>query len=66
MIEGRPLRAVGAAPDIAWFEFRELCEGPRSQNDYIELARLYGTLFICERPRFSRRRMRMRRGASSC
>ncbi len=26
---------------MAWFEFSELCEGPRSQNDYIELARLY-------------------------
>jgi cell division protein ZapE len=52
-IEGRPLRAVAAAADIAWFEFRELCEGPRSQNDYIELARLYGTLFIANVPIFT-------------
>jgi cell division protein ZapE len=52
-IEGRPLcaRAVGA--DIAWFDCRELCEGPRSQNDYIELARLYGTLFITDVPQFT-------------
>ena len=52
-IEGRPLcvRALGA--DIAWFDFRELCEGPRSQNDYIELARLYGTLFISDVPQFT-------------
>jgi cell division protein ZapE len=52
-IEGRPLRAVAVGPDIAWFEFRELCEGPRSQNDYIELARLYGTLFIANIPNFT-------------
>jgi cell division protein ZapE len=49
-IEGRPLRARAVAPDIAWFEFRELCEGPRSQHDYIELARRYGTLFITDIP----------------
>ena len=38
---------------MAWFEFSELCEGPRSQNDYIELARLYGTIFIANIPEFS-------------
>jgi cell division protein ZapE len=52
-IEGRPLRAIAAAADIAWFEFRELCEGPRSQNDYIEIARLYGTLFVANVPIFT-------------
>jgi cell division protein ZapE len=52
-VEGRPLRAVAIGADMAWFEFRELCEGPRSQNDYIELARLYGTLFIANIPRFT-------------
>jgi cell division protein ZapE len=50
VIEGRPIRAVGTGPDIAWFEFSELCEGPRSQNDYIDLARLFGTLFISDIP----------------
>ncbi len=38
---------------MAWFEFRELCEGPRSQNDYIELARLYHTIFISNIPEFT-------------
>jgi len=52
-IEGRALRVVAVGPDIAWFEFSELCAGPRSQNDYIELARLYGTLFISNVPEFS-------------
>jgi cell division protein ZapE len=53
VIEGRPLRAVATGHDIAWFEFSELCEGPRSQNDYIELARLFGTLFIANIPQFT-------------
>jgi cell division protein ZapE len=52
-IEGRPLRARAAGADIAWFDFRALCEGPRSQNDYIDLARLYGTLFITHVPQFT-------------
>jgi cell division protein ZapE len=52
-IEGRPLRARAVGADIAWFDCRELCEGPRSQNDYIELARLYGTLFITDVPQFT-------------
>jgi cell division protein ZapE len=53
VVEGRPIRAGAAGPDIAWFEFRELCEGPRSQNDYIELARLFGTVFVSDIPVFT-------------
>jgi cell division protein ZapE len=52
-IEGRPLHARAVAADIAWFDFRELCAGARSQNDYIELARLFGTLFISDVPQFT-------------
>jgi cell division protein ZapE len=51
-VEGRALRALDAAPGTVWFDFRELCEGPRSQNDYIELARLYNTVFISNIPVF--------------
>ena len=53
VVEGRPIRAIGTGPDIAWFEFGELCEGPRSQNDYIDLARLFGTVFISNIPVFT-------------
>jgi cell division protein ZapE len=52
-IEGRPLPARAVGADIAWFDFRALCAGPRSQNDYIDLARLYGTLFITDVPQFT-------------
>ncbi len=51
-IEGRALRALDSAPGTAWFEFEDLCGGPRSQNDYIELARLYTTVFISAIPVF--------------
>lgn len=53
-IEGRTLRTVDAGPGMVWFEFGELCDGPRSQNDYIELARLYHTIFIANIPIFDR------------
>jgi len=49
-VEGRTLHAVAIRGDVAWFEFKELCEGARSQNDYLELARLYGTLIVSNIP----------------
>jgi cell division protein ZapE len=51
-IEGRALHAVNSGHGMVWFEFSELCDGPRSQNDYIELARLYHTLFLANIPLF--------------
>ena len=36
--------------DIAWFEFAALCDGPRSQNDYIELAREFHTIIVSNVP----------------
>jgi cell division protein ZapE len=54
-IEDRDIAAVAAGAGMAWFEFSDLCEGPRSQNDYIELARLYHTIFISNIPQFAER-----------
>lgn len=45
-VEGRAVRARREAEDVVWFEFRELCEGPRSAADYIEIARCYQTVFV--------------------
>ena len=36
-VEGRDHQSTLVAEDVVWFDFAELCEGPRSQNDYIEL-----------------------------
>jgi cell division protein ZapE len=52
-IEERPIVAQATAPGMVCFEFDDLCEGPRSQNDYIELARLYHTIFIANIPIFT-------------
>ena len=45
-VNGRPIRAERNAKGIAWFEFDQLCEGPRSQADYIEIARWYPTVIV--------------------
>jgi len=52
-IEDRNIAAIATGAGMAWFEFSELCEGPRSQNDYIELARSYHTIFISNIPQFT-------------
>lgn len=45
-VNDRQLRSLRLADDVAWFDFAELCEGPRSQNDYIELARLFHAVLL--------------------
>ncbi len=52
-IEGRLIRARKCGDGVAWFDFKELCEGPRSQNDYIELAMIFQTVLISDVPRFT-------------
>lgn len=54
-VEGRSIVAARVADDVAWFEFRELCDGPRSQNDYIELAREFHTVLLANVPQFDER-----------
>ena len=45
-IEGRLVPALRVAGSAAWFDFATLCEGPRSQRDYLELARSFPVLFL--------------------
>ncbi len=45
-VNGREIQARRLADDVAWFEFADLCEGPRSQNDYIELARCHQAVLV--------------------
>jgi cell division protein ZapE len=40
--------------DLIWFDFVELCDGPRSQNDYLELASEFHALVISGVPQMSR------------
>src|SRR5690606_10716771 len=53
-IEGRKIIARHLAEDVIWFDFVELCDGPRSQNDYIELAREYHSVLISNVPGLGR------------
>ncbi|MFN9585848.1 MAG: cell division protein ZapE [Pseudomonadaceae bacterium] len=46
MIENRAIHAVRVCEDVAWFEFRELCDGPRSQTDYIELGKIFHAVIL--------------------
>jgi cell division protein ZapE len=49
-IEHREIRAVKRAGGVVWFDFRTLCGGPRSQNDYLELASRFHTVLLSNVP----------------
>ncbi len=55
-IEGREIGTRRCGDGVAWFDFLALCDGPRSQNDYIELARLFQTVLIGNVPVFTEKR----------
>lgn len=52
-VEGREIRTRRRAGDVAWFDFSVLCEGPRSQNDYLELAERFNTILLSDVPRMT-------------
>jgi cell division protein ZapE len=54
-IEHRSLRAVRRAGGVVWFDFRTLCGGPRSQNDYLEIASRFHTVLVSNVPQMSPR-----------
>ena len=47
----REIRSRFCAEDVVWFEFAELCQGPRSAFDYIEIAKLFHALILSGVPR---------------
>lgn len=51
-INGRAVRAWRRAKGVAWFRFADICDGPRSQADYIEIARWYPSVIISGVPQF--------------
>ena len=44
------MRALRRAGGVIWFDFATLCGGPRSQNDYLELASRFHTVFLSDVP----------------
>ena len=49
-IEHRELHARRKAGGVVWFDFKTLCGGPRSQNDYLELATQFHTVLLSDVP----------------
>ena len=52
-IEARRIRARRRAGGVVWFDFAVLCGGPRSQNDYLEIAAQFHTVLLSNIPRMS-------------
>ena len=53
LIESRRISARRRAGGAVWFDFDVLCGGPRSQNDYLEIARQFHTVLLSGVPRMS-------------
>ena len=45
-IDGRRIPVRARCKDMAWFDFDALCEGPRGNTDYIEIAREFHTVLV--------------------
>ena len=52
-ILGRDIQVQRGAEGIAWFEFEDLCGGPRSAADYIEISQLFHTVLLSNVPVFT-------------
>ncbi|MDW3094911.1 MAG: cell division protein ZapE [Gammaproteobacteria bacterium] len=49
-IEGREIQSIRCADGAVWLYFADLCDGPRSAADYIEIGRCFNTVLISETP----------------
>ena len=49
-IESREIHARRRAGGVVWFDFKTLCGGPRSQNDYPEIASQFHTVLLSDVP----------------
>jgi len=49
-IESREIHARRKAGGVVWFDFKTLCGGPRSQNDYLEIASQFHTVLLSDVP----------------
>ena len=45
-IEGRRIPVIAEHGGVVWFDFMAVCSGPRSQEDYIEIARDYQSVMV--------------------
>lgn len=52
-IESREIACRRRAGGVIWFDFATLCGGPRSQNDYLEIASRFHTVMLSDVPLMS-------------
>jgi len=45
-IDGRTIVARRRAGSAVWFDFAALCDGPRSQRDYLDIARRFAVVLV--------------------
>ena len=51
LIEHRSIVAKQRAGSVVWFDFATLCGGPRSQNDYLEIASRFHAVILSDVPK---------------
>ncbi len=51
-VEGRMIDVIRRSDNVLWVNFLDICDGPRSQNDYIEIAKEYYAVIVAEVPQF--------------
>ena len=51
-LDGRRIAVRARSKGLCWFDFDALCEGPRGNADYIEIAREFHTVLLAGIPRF--------------
>ena len=49
-IEAREIKARRRAGGVVWFDFKDICGGPRSQNDYLAIATQFHTVLLSDVP----------------
>lgn len=52
-IEAREIQSRRKAGGVVWFDFKVLCGGPRSQNDYLEIASQFHTVLLSDVPQMA-------------
>jgi cell division protein ZapE len=52
-VDGRNIAFRKRAGGLVWFDFKALCEGPRSYADYVDLARRFHTVMLSGVPKMS-------------
>lgn len=52
-IASRLIPCLRRAGGVIWFDFATLCGGPRSQNDYLEIANRFHTVILSDIPQMS-------------